>query len=342
MASHSQTKLSFVTLDVFTSARYLGNPLAVVFVPSSLRSAITQKTKQRIAREFNLSETVFLHTPDEKDDDDRLDTHQRQIDIFTPDQELPFAGHPTIGSAYLVLHHLGLRQVDSLLTRAGAINIRTLAGGRVKAQIPHAVHIHSQTLEEIIYRLSRTGDDKERDALLAKLSDNPETREAELSAPVVSIVKGMTFVLVRLPTLAHLAEVSTTSKTLDFTSIPDFLDKGEWENSFISRYYYVVKDERVVDRAKEWDIQTRMIETTFEDPATGSAACTLASYLALGSAYGRDGTWARFNITQGVEMGRKSDILVEATAEGTGEEAKIKDLFLGGTAVVVMEGSVLV
>ncbi|KAM7191761.1 hypothetical protein V8F33_008728 [Rhypophila sp. PSN 637] len=339
MASNSQTKLSFVTLDVFTSTRYLGNPLAVVFVPSSLRSAITQEAKQRIAREFNLSETVFLHTPD----DDQLGTHQRQIDIFTPDQELPFAGHPTIGSAYLVLHHLGLAgQVDSLLTRAGAINIKTLADGRVKAQIPHAVHIHSQTLGDIPFRPSRTGEDKVRDALLAGLSNNPETREAEISAPVVSIVKGMTFVLVRLPTLAHLAEVST-SKTLDFNSIPDFLDKGEWENSFISRYYYVVTDERVTEGgAKERDIQTRMIETTFEDPATGSAACTLASYLALQTARRGDGNLAfRFNITQGVDMGRKSDILVEATVEGAGGESKIKDLFLGGTAVVVMEGSVL-
>ena len=72
----------FVTLDVFTEARFEGNPLAIVHVPAN--SALTQDQKQAIAREFNLSETVFLH------EDDR--SAARRLDIFLPTVEIPFAG----------------------------------------------------------------------------------------------------------------------------------------------------------------------------------------------------------------------------------------------------------
>lgn len=354
-------KLSFVTLDVFTSQRYLGNPLAVVFLPASLESAITQETKQRIAREFNLSETVFLHTQDDSREStgekrERAVTvpkpRQIKIDIFTPNEELPFAGHPTIGSAYLVLQHLGWRHVESLLTRAGAIPIHidnttgaARGGGNICARIPHAVHIHQKTLGDILANGDLTPEAAE--SINAALSSNPETRAAELAAPLVSIVKGMTFALVRLPSLAHLAEVST-SKILDFGLARGLLDQGEWGESFVSRYYYVVQDHK--QNYGEYKIRSRMVEVPSEDPATGSAACTLASYLSIQEGLGRKKSeeWEEmdfwFKITQGVEMGRKSDIFVGATVEKDGGEGevKVKDMELGGTAVVVMEGSLLV
>lgn len=360
----SPTRLSFVTLDVFTSQRYLGNPLAVVFVPASLRDTVTQETKQRIAREFNLSETVFLHTLDDEAKDGAA-VKSRQIDIFTPNEELPFAGHPTIGSAYLVKRHLGWGHVESLITRAGAIEIGGLdvddngESGREKrpenvgAKIPHAVHVHQKTLQDIL-----AGGDlapKTAESIKGALSDNHDTRKAELSAPVVSIVRGMTFVLVRLPSLAHLAEVST-AKILDFELAKGLLDQGEWEQSFVSRYYYVLQDEKENagggGGGKEYGIRSRMVEIPSEDPATGSAACTLASYLALQGGNESGASWGskeeldfRFNITQGVEMGRKSDIFVAATvkkADGESGEVQVKNITLGGTAVMVMEGSLLV
>ncbi|KAM7207416.1 hypothetical protein V8F20_002296 [Naviculisporaceae sp. PSN 640] len=343
-----QLKLPLVTLDVFTSQRYLGNPLAVVFLPASLQSTITQETKQRIAREFNLSETVFLHTQDDESTQEEgvvAKPSQVKIDIFTTNEELPFAGHPTIGSAYLVLKHLGWGHVQSLLTKAGPIQLNSTTGdGNVSAKIPHAVHIHQKTLNDIL----TVGDiaPEAAESIKAALSNNPETRAAELSAPVVSIVRGMTFVLVRLPSLAHLAEVST-SKSLDFNLAKGLLDQGEWEDSFVSRYYYVLQDEN--EGSGEYKIRSRMVEIPSEDPATGSAACTLASYLAIGGGLGRkteqwDELDFRFEITQGVEMGRKSDIFVGATVEKESEtgEVKVKDIKLGGTAVVVMEGSLLV
>lgn len=86
----SLTKLKYAIVDVFTDKRYAGNPLAIVRVPASCK--LTQDQKQNIAREFNLSETTFLHEP--KGDVSDVWT----VDIFMVSAELPFAGHPTIGT----------------------------------------------------------------------------------------------------------------------------------------------------------------------------------------------------------------------------------------------------
>src|SRR6185369_3949977 len=81
----------FVTLDVFTEKRFAGNPLAVVLEPDGLDNAAMQS----IAREFNLSETVFMQTAENP-------AHRAKLRIFTPASELPFAGHPTVGTAVLL------------------------------------------------------------------------------------------------------------------------------------------------------------------------------------------------------------------------------------------------
>jgi PhzF family phenazine biosynthesis protein len=86
----SPTRLSYVTLDVFTQTSYAGNPLAIVKVPSN--QSLTQEQKQLIAREFNFSETVILH-------ENEAASYEHTIDIFMTNAEIPFAGHPTIGAA---------------------------------------------------------------------------------------------------------------------------------------------------------------------------------------------------------------------------------------------------
>ncbi|KAK9490425.1 hypothetical protein V1508DRAFT_399918 [Lipomyces doorenjongii] len=114
-------RLPFVTLDVFTKERYAGNPLAVVRVSQS--QTLTQEQKQIIAREFNYSETVILH-----DEDTECPTAaSHTIDIFTTDAELPFAGHPTIGTACLLgAARIGNKHDESqiqgtIVTKAGPI-----------------------------------------------------------------------------------------------------------------------------------------------------------------------------------------------------------------------------
>lgn len=118
--------LTFTTFDVFTTTPFRGNPLAIVQVPTAVK--LSQDQKQLIAREFNLSETVFLH---EQTVDDIL-ARRARIDIFTAIAEVAFAGHPTIGTANFLLYHLNPGTVDTLITKAGPVPFEavTLNGER--------------------------------------------------------------------------------------------------------------------------------------------------------------------------------------------------------------------
>lgn len=143
--------------------------------------------------------------------------------------------------------------------------------------------------------------------------------------PIVSIVNGMTFVLVELESLEALKLVATTSSRLG----ADDLDQG-WSRSFVGTYFYVKTGESA-DGVRS--LRTRMIEGTLEDPATGSAASDLAAYLSL--VEGESKQTLKYAITQGVEMGRRSDIHIDVVMK---EEAVIDKVFLAGDAVQVMEG----
>ncbi|CAK7203131.1 hypothetical protein SEUCBS139899_005860 [Sporothrix eucalyptigena] len=319
-------ELSFVTLDVFTTKRFAGNPLAVVHVPAG--TEIAQDTKQTIAREFNFSETVFLHEPAAG----ATNPNEHIVDIFTTTQELPFAGHPTIGTASHVLK-TGSVSDTALLVKAGRIPIERVGTDDplvVRASVPHDVHIHAGHLRttEGIDAVLKSG---------AIGHGDPAIEKAELDAPVASIVRGMSFVLVQLASLEQLASLSAQGRGLDFDLLPSLLDAGPWSREeaggHISRYYYVVTG----GEGNVVDIRTRMIGLREEDPATGSAACTLASYLTLTK--GKEGTLNRYNITQGVEMGRQSDILVEVA---TSADGSIDKVFLGGSAVEVTRGKLAV
>ncbi|KAI1767256.1 Diaminopimelate epimerase-like protein [Hypoxylon sp. FL1150] len=319
-------ELQFTTLDVFTSTRMQGNPLAVVSVPASLKDKLPQAAKQKIAREFNLSETVFLH---EADDADSSGGKERHADIFTVEQEIPFGGHPTVGTAVLSKYHLH-PHVDTLVTKAGPIGLVPQDGDGnrgIRAKIPHNVHLHSRTLADAI--VGGTTSDA-----YPGLSPVAEIRAAELAAPVFSVVRGMTFVLVRLPTLELLARITEAAR-LDFAGLPAPLLDEAWRDSLVCRYYYVDVDSK---QEGTRSLRTRMVELGFEDPATGSAATALGAYLTLEEE--RKGT--RFEVTQGVEMGRRSDISVETMTRETDGAVELVDLWLGGTAVVVMKGSLTV
>lgn len=311
-------ELPFVTLDVFTTERYKGNPLAIITIPKGTSPYPTQDQKQRIAREFNLSETVFVHEhhPDHGGTPDR----SRHIDIFVTDAELPFAGHPTIGTAT----HLLPQSITTLITKAGPITIHqprpgaAAAAGTVVASIPHDTHLHASRLRSLAASLP-PGD----------LSPDDEIRAAELDAPIFSIVRGMTFCLVELPSLDALSRVTLTPAVF---RADDLLDES-WRQGCVCRYYFV----RLGGGDDVVGIRSRMLAPPFEDPATGSAACALSSYLTLTSGNGEDRT-VTYKVDQGVEMGRESNIVVEITTKG----AKIDKVCLSGTATQVMRGFVTV
>lgn len=297
-------ELPFVTLDVFASEPFKGNPLAVVTIPRGADPKPTQQEKQAIAREFNLSETVFVH-----EDSDQAD--RRTIDIFLTTREVPFAGHPTVGTAVSLL----TQGVTTLVTKAGPIPVTQTAPGTVQAAIPHKTHLHAKRLADVAAEIPS-----------ATLSPVAEIKDAELAGPIFNIVDGMTFVLVELPSLELLSQVTLTAAELPLGRL---LDSGS-KLGFIGRYYYV----RLAEESAKVTIRSRMTEGSFEDPATGSAACCLCAYLSR-SRGGADGT-TTYQVIQGVEMGRESHITVQVATKG----ADIDTVSLAGNAMQIMRGHV--
>ncbi|KAK2680664.1 hypothetical protein RAB80_002457 [Fusarium oxysporum f. sp. vasinfectum] len=223
--------LQFTTLDVFTTSAFEGNPLAV----------------QRIAREFNLSETVFVH-----DVENRAETDERKIDIFTPQFELPFAGHPTIGTAVF----LQPQDVKKMIAKAGRIDLE-FENGSPRALIPHDVKLHKERVPKHEVEAGWDG----------KLA---EVAAADEGAPLFSIVNGMTFALVNLPSL----ELLGAAKVGAMGYIDGDLQDDGWKHDFDSRrYYYTLLDgETSSDGKHVQNLRTRLVKRTMEDPATGSAA----------------------------------------------------------------------
>ncbi|KAM0347290.1 hypothetical protein ACHAPU_004809 [Fusarium lateritium] len=307
--------LKFTTLDVFTNTAYQGNPLAVVTISPNQQPPVTQSQKQRIAREFNLSETVFVH-----DVEDASETNERKVDIFTPKWELPFAGHPTIGTAVF----LRSQGVKTMIVKAGRIDIEFDPTGFARASIPHDVRLHEARLTRPKYEEGAGG---QLDKVAA----------AEEGARLFSIVNGMTFALIELPSV----EVLGAAKIGVMGLISGDLQDDGWKHDFDSRRYYFVRlgaEESPDGKRLVQNLRTRLVKPPMEDPATGSAACALACYLAL---YTVSVDNVQFRITQGVEMGRESLIVVDVEIE-TGEagERKVRTVHLGGNAVEVMSGSI--
>lgn len=313
------TQLQFVTLDVFTRKAYGGNPLAVVFLPEDDSKALTQRQKHMMTKEFNLSETIFVHPV--------RDQHKRTIDIFTIECEIPFAGHPTIGAASWFLCHAAdaaRSGVNTLVTKSGEIPISISDPTRqlVAAQIAHNTRIHAA-------RFSR----KELLRLHPTLA--PFFPQSPVSFPLFSIVNGMSQTFIELPSLAALAAVTpATGGELLSSENSTYLDEG-WRSGLICLYFFV----RDVDDGvtNQQVIRTRMMLGSLEDPATGSSACGLTAYLTLTE--GQAGKEHRYHVVQGVEMGRRSDIGVVVSLNG---EKKIEQVVLTGTAVQVSEGKITV
>lgn len=310
-------QLNFVTLDVFTLKAYGGNPLAVVFLPEAPATPLTQRQKHIMCKEFNLSETIFVYPVTEH--------NKRAIDIFTIECEIPFAGHPTIGAASWFLSHAAASNggVDTLVTKSGEIPIYIAdqATQAVAAKIAHNTRIHQNRFPL-------------RDLLRLHSSLKPFFKDG-MDFPLFSIVNGMSQTFIELPSLEALGAVATANggEYLDVLNAA-YLDEG-WRSGLICVYFFVRNvDDDVLGKKV---IRTRMMLGAFEDPATGSSASGLTAWLALTE--GKAGQEYQYDIVQGVEMGRRSDIGVVVALDG---EKKIEKVELTGTAVQVSEGKITV
>jgi len=296
-------QLEFITVDVFTEKRFGGNPLAVV--PNA--SGLTTAQMQAIAAEFNLAETTFVLPPKDA-------SHTAEVRIFTPRAELPFAGHPNVGTAF-VLAREGKshgRAVDDPLVfeeKAGLVRVDVLRDG---ASVVGARLTAPQPLTR--------GGDIAPDVVAAACSLSVADVEIANHTPCLASC-GLPLAFAELKTRAALAAARPRTEI--------FAEHLPMDRATGILLY-------VKDGSGGVDIQARMFAPLHgvpEDPATGSANVTLVGLLA--SLRSEPELTLKLRIAQGVDMGRPS--LLEAAAEKRG--GKLTSLSIGGRCVAMMRGT---
>jgi len=294
---------SFVTVDVFTDCRFGGNPLAVVLDAQGLGT----EEMQSIAAEFNLAESTFVLPPKDA-------RHTAAVRIFTPRAELPFAGHPNVGTAFVLARlktifgkpvgeqllfeeKCGIVRVDVLLENGAATGARVAAPGR----LTRASDVSAEVVAEAC-------------------SLNTGDIATDRHPPCVASA-GVPFLFAQLKTRAALACARPRAEIFSQSIKADLA---------IGVLLYVS------EKRDSADLHVRMFAPLLgivEDPATGSANAALAGLLARLRPE-RDLT-LRLMIAQGVDMGRPS--LLEATAEK--REGEVSAMSIGGKCVPVMRGT---
>jgi trans-2,3-dihydro-3-hydroxyanthranilate isomerase len=292
----------FFTLDVFTTRKFAGNPLAVVLQPDGLDVPVLQS----IAREFNLPETVFVYPADEP-------KQRVRVRIFTPARELPFAGHPTVGTAVLLAHLDGGAHAREVVLgeQVGPVACQVQPGsegGRATFAIPK--------------KPERLGPARDAGRLAAALSLKPSDLGCGNFA-AEGWTTGNPFLFVPVRGLDAIGRARA--------------DTGRWGEAFgpndpPGAFLFC---QEVVDRAHSF--HARMFAPAMgvpEDPATGSAAAAFAGMLAAsaGLADGRH----EFAIEQGHEMGRPSLLRLGLSMQA----GRLAAATVGGDAVIVSDGAI--
>lgn len=264
----------FLVYDVFTDTRFRGNPLAVF--PDA--TGLPEGDLQSIARELNFSETTFVYPPDSAE-------HTARVRIFTPTMEVPFAGHPTVGTA-VALKHEGAPEDMVLELGVGPIPV-SVKDARARFVTRHP--------------LERIAEVAARDVAACLGVD-----QTDVTGTPVQASAGLPFVFAEVASLDTLGAVQP--KTDEFRRCAALYPSG-----FDFAIYAYVRDGA--------SIRARMfapLDNIPEDPATGSAAAALSALLAE-----TGGSDSRFGIVQGVEMGRASHIETEVTLGGDGRASAI-------------------
>jgi trans-2,3-dihydro-3-hydroxyanthranilate isomerase len=287
----------FYTLDVFTTTRFEGNPLAVITDGDGL----SNDAMLAVAREMNLSETVFVQKPTE-------DQALARLRIFTTREELKLAGHPVIGTWFL------LAELGVVPAQEGGVHVLQQTGAgvlpveiRFKDGRPQRV---TMTQKDATFRPAKLN----KKALASALGLSPKDFDPKLEAEYVST--GIFNLMVPLRTRAALGRI-----VMNMVELRKLLGK----NGTMAYCFACGDNGKAFSRGMlPWEV--------YEDAATGSAAGALGAYLVK---HGKLSPAHTLNILQGVEMGRPSHIEVEVTQSGKKLVPRVS-----GAAVKVFEGTI--
>jgi trans-2,3-dihydro-3-hydroxyanthranilate isomerase len=285
-------KFPFVTVDVFTSRALEGNQLAVFTDARGLSDV----EMQAIALETRLSETTFILPREEATE--RADGVK--VRIFTVAEEMPFAGHPTLGTASVIANARNLDAV-ALDLKVGKIPVTFTSShdgrfGEMTQRDPEFGKIHDPTE-------------------IAKATDIP-LAEIDTSLPIQTVSTGFAFAIVPLRSLATLSKLE-----IDLKRAAAYLATTD-----AALFFFVTRDTN-----GEAGLRARMLFYGGEDPATGSASGCTAAWVVRHGVAKPD---AQVLILQGVEMKRPSRILVRASRDG----ARVHNVRVGGYCAEVMRG----
>jgi trans-2,3-dihydro-3-hydroxyanthranilate isomerase len=286
--------------DVFSSNPLEGNSLAVFLDGRGL----TDAEMQAIAKEMNLSETTFIlprEAVTEKQEGIR-------VRIFTVREELPFAGHPTLGTAFALRGQSGAKQVMLELNIGKVpVDFEDRAGQPAFGEM---------TQVDPIFGMKH-----EREAVAQATGLRAQDFDDDL--PIQTVSTGLPYTVTPLKSLAVMQTLQ-----IDLNRAAEYLARTE------GKFFYFVTRE-TMDR--EAHLHARMLFYNGEDPATGSAAgCTAAWMVAHGVA----GPDKRVLIEQGVEMKRPSRIFVRASFSGNHTDNRVVNVRVGGNSVEIMRGEV--
>ena len=301
-STHSR-KLHFVQIDVFSSERLEGNPLAVFTDARGL----SDLQMQAIARETNLQETTFIFPRDPLVESE----YGVQVRIFTPDDELPFAGHPTLGTAMVIRNRM-----LSARSRSASVEkiILDLKAGPIPVVFTRDVagHVFGE-MRQIDPTFGRIHD---RDTVAGLIGIKPS--DISDDAPIQTVSTGLPFAIVPI-------KQRTTLQSLH----PDQEKIGSYvaAESGLNWLYYVTRDTQDPTVA----LRTRGIYTDGEDPATGSAAGCAAAWMVR---YGLANPGQTMHVVQGTEIKRPSHIFARADREGD----NVLNVRVGGNAAEIAEG----
>ena len=299
----------FVQLDVFTQTALAGNPLAIFPDARGLNDA----EMQALAREMNLSETTFILPRDAAAEA----REGKKVRIFTVETELPFAGHPTLGTAlYLYASDSNLKKSEEITLdlKAGKIPVRFT----VNSENAGANRVDGQVFGEMRQRDPEFGTAFSREEVARVIGIAVDEIPSEW--PIQPVSTGLTFTIVPFRNQQTLSDLK-----FSYAQAAEFL-----KNSGANFFYFLCPERR----EGHLEARARMFFYGGEDPATGSAAGCAASWMVQHGVAKND---QQVLIRQGVECRRPSEMYVRATRENE----RVTNVRVGGYAVEVLRGTVV-